>query len=286
MRKNSVVFGLLAVVVAGVLITLFVWKRSGDDVRAALPGSISVTRVQAAKERIRQSLSRPSRPHDPRRAEVLSLLGRGDHARALDVSKAIQRDRPDDLESVLHEALVLKEMKRYSEAKLALDRVLDGMPEFRRPWTSLYYYGWVLFNTGDADGARAAFTAFLEFDPTEGDAYFGLGLLDLDRLDLDGAEAKFRKAIELAEAGVRAGKTHLVSDVAKGKARLGEVMFERERYDVARDLLLEALKLTPRSHEAWYLLHRVSKKLGDSEGAAEALARHAATKPADVPMNP
>lgn len=285
-RRNFVILGLSAIVAIGALTTFSMWKRSRDDARALVPESATVARVHAAKERIRRSLSRPTRPHDPRRTELLTLLGRGDHARALELSRAIQRDQPDDLESALYEALVLKEMKRYSEAKLALDRVLDGMPEFRKPWTSLYYYGWILFNTGDADGARAAFTTFLEFDPSEGDAYFGLGLLDLDRLDLDGAEARFRKAIELAESGVRSGKSQLVADVAKGKARLGEVMFERERYEAARDLLREALLLEPRSHEAWYLLHRVSKKLGDAAGAAEALARHAATRPTDAPQNP
>jgi tetratricopeptide (TPR) repeat protein len=117
--------------------------------------------------------------------------------------------------------------------------------EFQKPWTSLYYYGWILLNTGDAEGARAAFTTFLEFDPKQGDAYFGLGLLDMERLDLDAAEANFRKAMAQAEAELRAGKRSSGADLAKSTARLGEVMFERERYEAARDFLREALALAP-----------------------------------------
>ncbi|MBK6939286.1 MAG: tetratricopeptide repeat protein [Planctomycetes bacterium] len=216
----------------------------------------------------------------------MQRLGRGDNEGSLALLRAMKVDRPDDLEIALFEALALKELRRYSEAKVALERVLDGTPEFRKPWTSLYYYGWVLMNTGDADGSRAAFTAFLEFEPTEGDAYFGLGLLDLERRDLDGAESNFLKAIEHAESAIRSGKANRAADWAKCKARLGEVMFERERFVAARDLLSDSLRLAPQSHEAWYLLHRVYKKLGDAEGAAQALARHQATKPPGVPTNP
>lgn len=285
-RKNVVILGLVAVVALGVPAAFVAWQRSRTDRTAPGSRSATVERVHAATARIRQALARPIRTPDPRRTEALTLLARGDHVGALDLLHAIQRDRPDDLEYALHEALVLKELKRYAEAKIVLERVLDGMPEFRKPWTSLYYYGWILLNTGDADGANAAFATFLEFDPDEGDAHFGLGLLALDRRDLDAAEAAFQKAVALAEAGLRAGKSNLVVDLAKSKARLGEVLFERERFEAARDVLRESLKLQPQSHEAWYLLHRVLKQLGDSAGAAETLARHAATKPANAPTNP
>lgn len=283
-RKNlslSLVLGVVAV--AGV-VAFVGWKAS--DGWSSVPSSPTVARVHAAAERMRQEPSRSLGPPDPRRAEALARLGRGEHDGALELLKAIQRSRPDDIESVFYEALALKESKRYSEAKVALERALDAPPQFRRPWTALYYYGWVLLYAGDADGARAAFTAFLEFDPDEPDAHFGIGLLDLDRPDLDAAESRFRTAITLAEAGIRDGKSKLVPDLAKSKARLAEVLFERDRNAEARDLLREALKLAPQAHEAWYLLHRVSKKLGDSAGAAEALARHAATKPASAPTNP
>jgi tetratricopeptide (TPR) repeat protein len=263
----------------------YAWRRQESERTERRPAT-SVERVARAAERFRTPSDRGARATDPRRAEALALLGRGQYERSLSVLRTMQRDRPQDLEPIFFEALAHKEMKSYAQARLAIERVLDGIPEFQKPWTSLYYYGWILLNTGDAEGARAAFTTFLEFDPKQGDAYFGLGLLDMERLDLDAAEANFRKAMAQAEAELRAGKRSSGADLAKSTARLGEVMFERERYEAARDFLREALALAPDSYEAWYLLHRVYKKLGDSAGAAEALARHEATKPADASTNP
>ncbi len=131
------------------------------------------------------------------------------------------------------------------------------------------------------DGARAAFTNHLRFDPSEADSYFGLGLVELDSGKLDEAEAAFRRSIELTESLQATDPPRFLArrgDLAKGHARLGDVYFARSDYEHARDELIAAIQIYPLHYAPYYTLSLVYRRLEQDDLADEALRRYQAVK--------
>ena len=62
---------------------------------------------------------------------------------------------------------------------------------------AIYFHGWALYYTGEMAAARLAFRNHLSRQPDVGDSHFALGLIAFDENDLEEAETRFRRAIEL-----------------------------------------------------------------------------------------
>ena len=144
-----------------------------------------------------------------------------------------------------------------------------------------HFYGECLFMLGDLDGAEAQYRAHLAADAGEPDARYGLGIVALERSQLDVAASEFKAAITLY---AQLGKTHprkleaRRSSLAECHARIGDVFFARGEYAAARDALLESTRLEPRNISAFYTLSLVYRRLGDATKATQALQRYDSAK--------
>lgn len=162
-------------------------------------------------------------------------------------------------------AVARHEQTLYAAARPELERVLREGPDFHRAHNALYYYGWCLLKLGELEGARAAFEAHLELEPDEGDSHFALGLIDWEEDRVDAAGERFQRALELFRRP---------EDLAKGHARLADVLERRGRLREARAEVEASIRAWPTHPEAWFQLSRVLRALGDEDGADRALARH------------
>lgn len=120
---------------------------------------------------------------------------------------------------------------------------------------------------GDADGALAAFERAIAISPDYVPARTRRGLVLLDRGDLDGAEAAFRVAQNLAanDPGALTG--------------LARVHNARGRYAEAADVLTRLLDRAPADRYAFQLLAVAYRGLGRTREADEAMAAGASGEP-------
>ncbi|MCH8212195.1 MAG: tetratricopeptide repeat protein, partial [Planctomycetes bacterium] len=156
--------------------------------------------------------------------------------------------------------------KRYALARPHFAKATEFSPRFHPTY---HFYGWCLYYLGETEQARTAFQEHLRLAPTEGDSHFALGLLAMEADQLDEAERRFRKAIELQADNPRRRR-----DVAKAHARLGDLYIRRERLELAKGHLLDATNLWPQHYAAYYKLHLVLNRLGEPEAADEAFQQY------------
>src|SRR5206468_3711680 len=100
----------------------------------------------------------------------------------------------------------------------------------------------VQFYKRDMDGALRGFTRAIELDPTDGNNYFARGNIKrmLKRPDLAGAEADYRRAMELAPW-------------LNGPAiNVGILLYDRGAYDEARTALSRGIELDPKPGVGYY----------------------------------
>jgi len=232
-------------------------------------------RVAAALPRFRDEAERRD-AQDPRVDEALQLLSRRDWARARAAIEPIAADRPRDARAAFLVGYTHHKEKRYAQARPWIERALELGPGFDRAQAVFYVYGWCLWYLGEVAGAKAAFEAYLEFEPEERDAYFGLGLVAVQAGELDEAEHLLGRSIELVErlAAERGTNAQLAQDLAKALNALADVDLAREDLAAARQHLLRAVGVWRDGYEAWFKLSRVLTQLGEEEAAAEALRHH------------
>ncbi len=171
-------------------------------------------------------------------------------------------------------ALTYYKENRFEAAAPLFARALAADPEeiaARPP------YGWSLYSLGRLDEAEAMFASLLEVKPGYTAAHYALGLIHLDRDEVEDARRSFATTIELASAQEdppMAGRAH---------ARLGDLYLRLDDLAAARLELELALELIPDEHDALFTLSRVLQRLGDDEGAAEARRRFEELKAASGP---
>ncbi len=240
--------------------------------------------VEAALPRYRDPASTPPQADPPEIETARTLIARREYEAARPVLRAILEERPEHGRATFWLAFTHHKEKRYSEARPTFERALAIGPTFEKAEAAFYMYGWCLWYTGEPAGAKAAFEATLELDPGERDAWFGLGLVAVDAADADEAERCFSRSIALAEAELARSEddprtaAQLKRDMAKAEAGLGDVALLRGDYDEARRRFEACVGQLPTAYEAWFKLHRVCARLGDTVAAEQALRMHREAK--------
>lgn len=206
---------------------------------------------------------------------VRDALRAGDLPAAERSARAWSDARPADLRAAFYLGLSLHKLKRHAEALVLLERAEAAsdaaFPE--SPHVS-HYLGWCRYYLGDLVGARTAFLAHAAAFPEYDDTQFAIGLIAFDQDEVDEAERRFRRALELLErAGAAPG---IARERAKCLARLGDVALRRGDLASAERDARAAVALWPDHHEAWAKLARVLDRQGRAMDAAAARAEQQA----------
>jgi tetratricopeptide (TPR) repeat protein len=179
---------------------------------------------------------------------------------------------PSDAQALFLFALSYHREQKYGQARAYFEQSIAADPQFP---TSHYFYAWAMYYLGELDISRKSFDEFLKFKPTEADAWFGLGVIDLDEDKLEAAERDLQKSIALAQAEKPRPDSRQMS---KGHARLADVYERQDRVYEAKSELIKATQLYPDHYEAFYKLSRILTRLGESEAAEEAHQQFLAAK--------
>jgi Tfp pilus assembly protein PilF len=203
---------------------------------------------------------------DPDLAPIFDLISQEQLGPARDRVTDYLQQNPQTGQAQFLLGLTYHREKRYALARPHFAKATEFSPQFHPTY---HFYGWCLYYLGETERARTAFREHVRLAPTEGDSHFALGLLAMDADQLDEAERRFRKAIEL-----QADNPMRRRDVAKAHARLGDLYIRRERLELAKGHLLDATTLWPQHYAAYYKLHLVLNRLGEPEAAQEAFQQY------------
>ncbi len=206
-----------------------------------------------------------SRPLNPELSRIFRLIQERKTGPARVQLVKYMKTHARDGQAVFLFGLTYHREKRYAQAREHFDRAIELDPNYALTY---YFRAWALYYLGELDASRASFLTHLGYQPDEPDTVFGLGLIALDQGDLDEAQRRFERAIELQEDDAAHAR-----DLAKAHARLGDVLIERGELERARVELQRAVELFPDHYEAYYKLSRVLFRLGEPELAEAALER-------------
>ena len=117
-----------------------------------------------------------------------------------------------------------------------------------------------LQQTGHLAKAEKAYEELLRDVPNNPDCIHFLGLLFFQKGELDKAEAKFKKSIQLVK-----NPTYLTNYAL--------LVNHKKNHKKAIKLLLESIKLKPDNTEAWYNLGCIYSEIGDLSNSEDAYQR-------------
>lgn len=231
------------------------------EASADVAGSSAAAAVRAALPSFRDATppTRSAAALEEPRAWIAA--GRRDEARAR--LEALAPEEPTG-EAAFLAGWLHHEDERYALAADWLARALAHGPTFPKARRVFFLYGRSLQETGDLEGARAAYEADDELFPAEGDAAFRLAQLDLESGDLASCEARARDALARFERP---------RDVAKTHALLGDVHLARDELGEARAAYERCVAAFPH-YEVFYKLSRLCARMGDEEAAARFMEEH------------
>lgn len=150
------------------------------------------------------------------------------------------------------------ELQRYGEAA---ERLGEAAARERALLVNSSALGFARLRLGDHDGARAAFAAIVDADPTKHKAHYGLGLVALEVGSEDEAAAHVARALELSPRYAKA---------RFARARLAERAGD---FDAALDDAYAVVGDEPLHAEALLLAARCLAALGQDADAEAVLAR-------------
>ena len=208
--------------------------------------------------------------NDPRLDEAIHLVSARQYPAARSVLEKLRVEHPDAARVSFYLALTYHKEGRYDLARGHYEAIVPRGPVFEDYYKARYFYGWCLYNLGDAKKAQTSFEVFLKDQPGSGDAHFALGLIAFDEGRIGAAEQHIQKAISLA-----GGKA---SAIAKARTRLADVYVQQSRLNDAKKELEQAIALWPRQYNAYYKLYQVAIELGEERKAQQALAQFEAWK--------
>ncbi len=226
--------------------------------------------------------ARSPRPLAPELRTAVSAVKERRFELGQELAREYVSSHPDDGQAVFLLGMTYYWTGNYGAARPWLERALELEPDTHVIHDCL---GYCLFMLGELGGARREYQALLEAVSGEPKAHYGLGLIELEESDLDGAAARFRRAIELFDDLGRSAPDQLAArqaELAECHARLGEVHFARADYQAAREELLLATAICPGNISAFYTLGLVHRRLGDEELADQAAERYESARRALV----
>jgi len=127
------------------------------------------------------------------------------------------------------------------------------------------------FASGDEVRAEAEYTKAIQENPSNGEAYFGLGQLALFQQDSGRAQKYFSQAIQASP------------DLAPAYAALGKLLIQRQQRGEALAMLQKAVALDPGDFESRFELGKLLMESGDAARAKEMFAKIAAARPDFLP---
>lgn len=221
------------------------------------------------------ALGAPSPQPPPDAASgVREALLAGDFEAAGRIARRWADAQPGSARAAFYVGLSFHKQKRHAEALAFLERA-EAAPdnEFPEAPHVPHYLGWCRYYLGDLEGARAAFEAHAAAFPEYDDTQFALGLIAFDRDEVDEAERRFRRALELLQHASGDAAAGTARERAKCLARLGDVALRRGDLESAERDARAAVALWPDHHEAWAKLARVLDRQGKAPEASVARAR-------------
>jgi Tfp pilus assembly protein PilF len=168
----------------------------------------------------------------------------------------------DDARALFLFGLSYHRERRYAASTEWLSQAVDATPTYP---PAAHFLGWSNYYLGDTAAADEAFRLHLRMTPTEGDTFYGLGLLALDAGELEEAQQRFNRAIELQQE-----QPDRIAGVSKAMVRLAEIDTLRGDRRAARAQLEAAVAVDPDRHEGWHRLARCCRRLGDHDAADHA----------------
>lgn len=211
--------------------------------------------------------TRDSYPDDPRLDVALEMLRQGAFEPAVTTTRTVLKERPDVERAQALLGIALNKLKRYEEARAALETAAASTQRFPEQRHAAHFLGWSCFHLGELERARLAFESHLKAVPDEPDSTFGLALIALNEDRLDESEALFDKALK----GFSEPKARPM-DQARVLTRMADLALRRDDVAKAESLLDRAIKATPMQHETWAKLARVKDRLGKTSEADGARA--------------
>lgn len=136
------------------------------------------------------------------------------------------------------------------------------------PYTA-YNRGIQFYKEGLAQEAEMAFMESVQQDPKNDDSWNQLGMISFERRDLDLAERRFRKALELNRLNPAYPRN------------LALVYAERKDYETARQLLQKSLALDPADSATYLALGKIQWLEGQFELACQSFDRALEIDPAN-----
>jgi tetratricopeptide (TPR) repeat protein len=183
---------------------------------------------------------------------------------AVDVYRAALELRPDDLRILTSLAALFADAGLDDE----IVDLLSGSATADNDEVLSLARAEALFRLDRLDEARAAFEAATRFENVE--AWYRLGVTEVNLAALDAAEAAYREALALAP------------DHAAARRELGNVLLERGDIEAARTTLQEVLVALPGDPRANYLAGLAALRGGDPAGAVAQLRRAVDLAPEDT----
>ena len=204
--------------------------------------------------------------------EALARLGKLEEA-VTAYRKAVEL-KPDFCWSYHHLGDVLERQQQWEGSIIAFRQAIELNPEHFGSYLGL---GKSLEKLGQLDEAITAYRRASELDPEADWMQYRLGELLQQRtqLDLEGAIASYRRAIELNPDDVQAYRKllQIQPDNLEVWLQLGKVLIKLEQWEEAITPYRRLTELNPDDVQAHYRLGELLIKQGDLEGAIDTL-RH------------
>lgn len=181
-------------------------------------------------------------------ANALQLEGRyPDVNRLLGEKKAIYADSPEFLITLAESE---SDAAIYPAARTDLERAIALDPKSHQ---AHYLLGYVLARLNDADKAIEEYRAAIDLDPDQPRAYFQLALALRTKQDEAGEEHALEQALAIDDR------------YAPAHCEMGRILIEQHRLADAVPHLTSAVRYNPKSEEAYFLLAKTYKELGETD---------------------
>jgi serine/threonine protein kinase/Flp pilus assembly protein TadD len=252
--------------------------RGADDSRWRRELLSAVDYRDLDRDKLKKLARHPEALEQPPTVLILHSMvmwGAGMREEAIALFKRAQQRHPGDFWINHHLAVTMHHTlgRRRAAEAVGYYRVALALRPGSLPSTFYYNMGLALQDTGDVDGAIAAYRHAIALGPKDVTAHLNLGNALAAKGDLDGAIACARKAIALSP---KDGKPHY---------NLGNALYRKGRRDEAITAYRKALELGPNLTNVHINLGFVLQEKGDVDAAIRCYRQALALGPKCAPAH-